>query len=159
MKKNILAQKNFVQEKMNKPLKLDFDEDLISASLILTKKVVAYGGSLVGAKNYRKLVIPFIFSKDYSIKDLIHRLKGSKQSIYAFWEELMTVDFEEIIKFQVPILFCEGRNDFHVSSKLVADYSKTLTSANDIVWFERSAHFPQWEEPVKFNSVIKEKCL
>lgn len=84
MKKNIALQKAFLRTKMKNTAKLDqldFVHEPTKASLKLTKMIVAYGGSIYGAKNYRKLIGPFISAKDYSFKDLIHRLQGSKQSI------------------------------------------------------------------------------
>lgn len=158
MKKNIQYQKAFLKEKMSRTNaidRLDFIDDLASSSLTLTKKIVSYGGSILGAKNYWRLTTPFIFSKDYTIKDLVHRLQGSKQSIHFFWKELLDVNFDKDTTFEVPIVFCEGRNDQHVSSELVAEYAKTITSQVKIIWFERSAHFPQWEEATKFNREIQ----
>ena len=157
MKKNIALQKAFLRTKMKNTAKLDqldFVHKPTKASLKLTKMIVAYGGSIYGAKNYRKLIGPFISAKDYSFKDLIHRLQGSKQSIQYFWEELMDVNFENILHFAVPITFCEGRHDHHVSSQLTAEYAAKITSPCNIIWFDHSGHFPQWEEPTKFNQEI-----
>ncbi|BDR59855.1 alpha/beta fold hydrolase [Lactobacillus xylocopicola] len=157
MKKTIEAQKDFLtsQNKVNHKIsRLDFDRNPEYASVTLTKKIVSNGGSIYGAKNYRKLILPFIFSKDYSLTDLIHRLQGSKQSIQFFWKDLMNINFENKLNYEVPILFCEGRNDFHVTSKLVSEYAEKITSPCRIMWFENSGHFPQWEEASKFNCDI-----
>ena len=159
MKKNIEYQRAFLKDKMPQNDfidQLDLEGNLFDSSLILTKKIVSFGGSVYGAKNYRQLTLPFIFSKDYSLRNLIHRIKGSNQSIHYFWMELLDIDFESCRRFEVPILFCEGKNDYHVSSDLVSKYAKTIETENDIIWFEKSAHFPQWEESGKFNRVIKE---
>ncbi|MBA1434954.1 alpha/beta fold hydrolase [Bombilactobacillus bombi] len=158
MSKNIKYQKAFLnqQAKSATDIKnLETDENTMNACLFLTKQVVANGGSLYRSKNYKKLIIPFIFSKDYSLKDLVHRLQGSKQSFNLFWNELSEVNFEKDLDFKVPIIFCEGRHDHHVSSELVAKYAMNIKSPNKIIWFEQSAHFPQWEEPNKFNKEIK----
>ncbi|MBA1394106.1 alpha/beta hydrolase [Lactobacillus sp. XV13L] len=157
MKKTIEAQKAFLtkQNKANPKIsRLDFDKDSVAVSLTLTKEIVSHGGSIYGAKNYRKLILPFIFSKDYSLKYLIHRLQGSKQSIQFFLKDVMNINFENQLNYDVPILFCEGRNDFHVSSKLVSEYAKKISSPCRIIWFENSGHFPQWEEASKFNCDI-----
>lgn len=158
MKKNMQYQKDFLKETMrhtNAIDRLDFTNDPISSSLSLTKKIVSYGGSVMGSRNYRSLIVPFIFSKDYTVKNLVHRLQGANQSILFFWEELLAINFENDLTFKVPIIFCEGRHDHHVSSELVSEYSKMITSKTQIIWFEQSAHFPQWEEAAKFNQVIQ----
>ncbi|WP_438714761.1 alpha/beta fold hydrolase [Enterococcus sp. AZ109] len=156
MSKNIELQKEYLNKtgQGDRIDSLDFINDPVSSSLTLTKKIVSTGGSLYGKKNYTKLILPFVFSKDYSIKDLVHRIKGSNQSIIAFWEELLEINLESITEFAMPVLFCEGRHDYHVPSILAAEYFSSINSSKRLVWFENSAHFPQWEEPEKFNFEI-----
>lgn len=122
--------------------------------LFVTKQVVKYKGSYYGKKNYNHMIKDFLLSKTYSIKDLIHRQKGAKQSILYFWQELMLIDFENDISFDVPILFIEGRYDIHVDSKIVESYAKSIKSPVSIEWFESSCHFPQWSEAEKFNHTL-----
>ena len=77
------------------------------------------------------------------------------QSIKYLWQELMNVDFEDTTSFEVPVVFVEGRGDYHVSSDLVYDYFQTIESPKKFYWFENSCHFPQWSEPQKFCEVMK----
>ncbi|WMM23590.1 alpha/beta hydrolase [Tissierella sp. MB52-C2] len=122
--------------------------------LFVTRQVVKYGGSLYGEKNYYKLVKPFIFSKEYSLIDLINRQKGSMQSIKRLWQELMAVNFEPDTSFSVPIVFIEGKYDYHVSSQVAKSYLDTILTPKKFVWFENSCHFPQWSEASKFTEVL-----
>lgn len=123
--------------------------------LYITKQVVKYKGSLYGASNYNKFVFDFIFSRKYGIKDLINREKGSLQGIRYLWQELMGISFEDITSFDVPVIFIEGKFDYHVSSKLAKEYFDTITSAKEFCLFEKSCHFPQWSEADKFNNILK----
>ena len=157
MQKNLALQKVYLKEKKGQGKLVDslnFAGEPISSSLTLTKKIVSSGGSLFGKKNYTKLILPFVFSKDYSMRDLVHRIKGSNQSIFAFWEELLEINLEQLTEFEMPLLFCEGRNDYHVPSTIAFDYFSTIESPKKLVWFEKSAHFPQWEEPEKFYQEV-----
>lgn len=122
--------------------------------LYVTKEVVRYEGSFYGASNYNQLIKDVIFSKSYRLKDILSRQKGAKQSILLLWPELMFENFENDTRFYVPILFIQGRHDIHVDSNIVYQYSKTIESDVDFVWFEESSHFPQWEESKKFNQLI-----
>lgn len=154
MKKNIHLQQDFLATKLKRIPKintLNVEKEPIATSLSLTKKIVSIGGSIYGAKNYRQLITPFLLSKDYSLRQLIQRLQGSNQAIRLFWAPLLTIDFESWQQFNVPLLFCEGKHDYHVSSALLAEYVTTIKSHTDIIWFENSAHFPQWEESTAFN--------
>ncbi|MGX7025314.1 alpha/beta fold hydrolase [Vagococcus hydrophili] len=161
MKKNIEYQQSFLKEKgvAEKIINFEDEKALIADSLSLTRLIVKNGGSLYKQTNYSKLIFPFLFSKSYSLKSLIHRVKGSNQSIQYFWKELMDINFEEIDHFSIPIYFFEGRHDYHVSSEMVNEFSKKIKSSVSLVWFENSGHFPQWEESQKFNQCIIDICI
>lgn len=124
--------------------------------LFVTKQVVKYKGSLYDKQNYNSLVLPFLFSKEYSFADLINRQRGAMQSIAFLWQELMTVNFETVTSYEVPIIFVEGRHDYHVSSTVVNSYFQKIESEKRFVWFEHSCHFPQWSESEKFNELMVE---
>ncbi|WAG62615.1 alpha/beta hydrolase [Clostridium estertheticum] len=66
----------------------------------------------------------------------------------------MTVNFENIKQFQVPVIFIEGRYDYQVSAKVAEEYYNNITSQKRIYWFEKSCHFPQWCEASKFNDIV-----
>lgn len=122
--------------------------------LFTTGQVVKHKGSLYGKTNYNYLIKTFIFSKSYRFKDLLNRQKGARQSILRLWPELMTVNFESVIRFEVPIVFIEGRDDFHVSKDLCFEYFQKIETEKQFIEFEKSAHFPQWSESNRFNQTI-----
>lgn len=122
--------------------------------LFVTKQVVKYKGSLYGKRNYNDLILPFIFSRHYSFSDLIRRIKGGQQSIKFLWQELMETDYEDVVYYEVPVIFVEGRYDKHVSSELAEGYYEKIQSEKQLVWFEHSCHFPQWSENKKFNQLL-----
>lgn len=134
-------------------------ENWLNDLLFVTGLVVKYKGSLYGHKNYNRFVKDFIFSREYSLTDLIHRQQGSLQSIQRLWQELMSVDFESVTTIPVPVVFVEGRHDYHVSSALAKAYFDTITTPKEFFWFEHSCHFPQWSETEKFACVLQSVVL
>lgn len=122
--------------------------------LFVTKRVVKHKGSLYGQSNYNKLITPFLFSKYYTKADLIRRQKGSLQAIQALWQELMEIDFEGRTRYKVPVIFVEGRYDYHVSSALAKDYFDRIETEKYFYWFENACHFPQWSESQRFNKLM-----
>ena len=122
--------------------------------LFVTGQVVKHKGSLYRQSSYGKLVFPFLWSKYYTLLDLVRRQKGSLQSIRALWQELMGTNFELQRQYRVPIVLVEGRYDSHVSSALAKDYFDTLETEKQFFWFEASCHFPQWTEHQRFNQLI-----
>jgi len=123
--------------------------------LFVTGQVIKHKGSMYGKTNYNRFIFDFLRSPDYSIKDLVNRQKGALQSIKFLWQELMGVEFESIIKFEMPVIFVQGREDYHVSSALVHEYFENIESQKQFFWFEKSGHFPQWSEPERFYEIMK----
>lgn len=94
----------------------------------------------------------------YGWKGLQGLIKGSSQSYDRLAGELNKVDFSEIRAFKVPVAFIEGRYDRHLPPQLVAEYADSLASEHKLIWFNHSAHCPQWEEPVHFMRTVEEIC-
>lgn len=124
--------------------------------LFVTKTVVKYKGSYYGHRNYNKMIKDFLFSSAYSLSDLLHREKGSIQSIQRLWLELMSVSFMDIHSLAFPIVLIEGKHDHHVDCKLVEVFYQQLTSDKKLYLFDKSCHFPQWSEAKQFNQVLLE---
>lgn len=129
-------------------------ESWLNDLLFVTGQVVKHKGSLYGKTNYNQFIFDFLTSPDYSLKDLLNRQKGSLQSIKYLWQELMHVNFESMIEFKMPIVFVEGRYDYHVSSSVAYEYFEHIRTKKQFHWFENSCHFPQWSEPQKFYEVM-----
>ncbi len=124
--------------------------------LFVTRQVVKHKGSLYGKTNYRNLVVPFLFSRYYTLPDLIRRQKGSLQAIQYLWREIMQTDFEAQTQYGAPIILIEGRYDKHVSSALAKEYYDRIETEKQFYWFEKSCHFPQWSESERFNKLLFE---
>jgi pimeloyl-ACP methyl ester carboxylesterase len=63
---------------------------------------------------------------------------------------------QEVPEMKVPIYFCCGRRDYNVPFELVVEYAETLKAPQKrIIWFEHSAHLPNFEEPELFCNFCK----
>ncbi|WP_105618152.1 alpha/beta fold hydrolase [Vallitalea okinawensis] len=63
--------------------------------------------------------------------------------------------FNTIQEIEVPAYFCMGRYDYASPSMIVDKYVKQLKAPKkECIWFEHSAHFPDYEEPVKFVNLL-----
>ena len=77
------------------------------------------------------------------------------------WLKLLEVNlFETTTQFEITIYFIEGRYDYNAPSLIASKYYESIKApTKELIWFENSAHFPQWEEPKKFHSVLKDKII
>lgn len=135
--------------------------DWFKCLLLQRKYLVKYGGAVYGESSYRCLEKHFLSSPEYSLMDIINRIRGSKQSLKMLWLKLYEVNlFETTTQFEIPIYFIEGRYDYNAPSSIVSKYYESIKApSKELIWFENSAHFPQWEEPKKFHSVLKDKII
>lgn len=55
----------------------------------------------------------------------------------------------------MPVFFFLGRHDFNTPSQLAAQYLDRLDAPlKRLEWFEKSAHFPFFEEPGRFHRAL-----
>ena len=121
------------------------------------RSVNQFGGSSMDNDSDFDLAYSIISSDEYSWRDLPSFVKGIASSGAALWPEQKHYDARERHpSIDVPIVMVMGRHDRVISPKLGAQYFETLKApAKELIWFENSAHGPPFEEPEKFNEVVR----
>lgn len=73
-----------------------------------------------------------------------------------FASQVMHVDFfSEIKTLKVPVYFLQGRFDRIFDSSLLTEFIKNIEAPRkEIVWFENSGHFPNFDEPKLFQDAL-----
>ena len=114
------------------------------------------GGELYGETSLWPILSTGLRAPEYTFFDALNVGKGS--SLVA---KNMDYDVDisphdgEVTAVDVPVFFLLGRNDYNTPSLLAADYLKRLDSPMKAeLWFEKSAHFPFWEEPDAFHEAL-----
>ncbi len=95
-----------------------------------------------------------MYSKNYN--PLIQKWKRLKME-RLIYEDLMNIDLiYQIPKVDIPIYFAVGREDLHTPYTLVEDYYESIQAPyKELVWFEKSAHGPEIQEPEKFIELMR----
>jgi esterase/lipase len=78
------------------------------------------------------------------------------------WKPLIkeTRFLERIKEVTIPVFFCAGRYDYNTPSELVEKfYNQLKAPQKELIWFEESAHSPNYEERKKFDNVMVKKIL
>lgn len=102
------------------------------------------------------------FSPACSLSDLWRMVRGARFSFAHLRRDFFARNlFREVPRLEVPVYFFEGRNDHVVTAEVAARYFAQLDAprGKTLVWFERSAHWPQLEEPEKFRRVLVNRVL
>lgn len=123
--------------------------------------VSRFGGDIYTAPTTSDLLLEALQADEFNLLDLLKLLQGSAFSAKHLWPEMSRTDLSSsVLSFDVPMLFLLGRHDRVVPGALAAAYLEQLSAPyKKLVWFEHSAHNPNYEEPKKFNRVVIEEVL
>jgi pimeloyl-ACP methyl ester carboxylesterase len=119
---------------------------------VYEKWVFRFGGEIHGAKSYWPLLWTGLRAPEYTLSDILNISRGVSLYNRHFRSTELRGDLaEEILSVRVPVYFFIGRHDYCVPFELSERYFEKLQApVKRMVWFEDSAHFPFFEEPLKF---------
>lgn len=126
-----------------------------------------FGGAVAKRGSKVELFVkPTIFCGEYSLKEKWNLLKSNsktsflKSSFKGMINNVLRVDLTNDTLFKVPIYFIQGKKDYITNYKLALEYfNKIKAPQKKFFSFENSAHFPPFEEPVRFNSILVDLLL
>ena len=126
----------------------------VDQELALGRIVDRLGGSYAAGLSTGKLIWSALRTDEAGLADVVRFGKGNRFSLEALRPQYSRVDLTSIKRFAVPVIFLLGRHDWHVPAVLAAKYFDTIEAPyKKLVWFERSAHNPPFEEP---NAFVRE---
>lgn len=127
----------------------------VDAMLISRRWVERFGGAFHGDLSTGKLIWAALSTDEANVMDLILFGRGNRFSLERLWQEFSRLDLTRYKTFKMPVFFLLGRDDWQVPATLAASYFESIEApCKRLVWFERSAHNPPFEEPGRFNSVM-----
>jgi pimeloyl-ACP methyl ester carboxylesterase len=128
--------------------------------------VAKFGGIIYCVRDTKSILQLFfkylpLLKPEYSLFDLLRILQGNIFSTKIMMKELLTVNlFEQVPELKVPVYILMGKHDYNWSADLAKKYFDALKAPKkEFIWFEKSAHAPNGEEPNKFNKIMIEKVL
>ena len=125
------------------------------------KWLAHFGGDFYDAQGMRKYVLAGALSPHYSVLDGLRFARGIGAPLEMWRNEIQETNFFRTAPHVgVPIYFFVGRRDYNTPFELVERYAETLEAPRkEIVWFERSAHSPNLEEPDRFQEAMVSRVL
>lgn len=103
-------------------------------------------------------------AKEYTMEEKKNFSQAMLNSGKLLFNELESINLiKEAPKLEIPVYFMIGRYDFQnlpYEKNPIENYFDILEAPKkELVWFEESAHFPQFEESNKFNELLISKLL
>jgi len=112
-----------------------------------------YHAELYGAKSFWPILLTGLQAPEYGLRDILNVKKGADLVMRKMRQDVLRGTLEEeVLEIPVPVFFFLGRYDYNTPSSLAERYLNELQAPmKRLVWFEKSAHFPFFEEPVFFH--------
>ena len=98
---------------------------------------------------------------EYTLADKRDFMKGSQFSLRAMWPQLIATDLAEAVpEVKVPVVVMHGRHDMTTPYPLAVQYFENLIAPDKHFYsFEDSAHGVIFEEPIRFNDLVREHAI
>ncbi len=126
----------------------------------LIKLSIKYGGLYYQASFFKILktsLFPILTLKEYNFKDKMRAIKQHEERILFYYQNNL---IDNITKIEVPIYFIHGKDDYIINYNLTKEYFQKLKAPKKKFFtFDKSAHFPPFEEPDKFNDIVVNQIL
>jgi pimeloyl-ACP methyl ester carboxylesterase len=127
---------------------------------VFEKWLNAFGGEWHSAEKFDR-VGWMISAVEYAWPEKLRYTRAAKRSFDLLLPQLAALDMNVAVpKVDVPVYFAVGRYDhlapFEVSQKY---FTNLIAPSKEWIWFENSAHFPQWEEAQKFHDLLTTKVV
>ena len=116
-----------------------------------------YGGELHGHTSWWPLLASGLLAPEYTLGDVLNVRRGVAFTHAHIDDPLPARPLPaRVTAVAVPVYFFAGRHDRCTPGAVAEEYLGQLEApAKAMVWFERSAHFPFFEEPVEFAAQLE----
>jgi len=108
------------------------------------------------------IFLPSLFVPEYTLKEKINMWRAKSQAgVSIVWQDMLATDLAvEVPELTIPVYFFHGIYDYTCSYTLSKDYFESLEAPlKGFYTFENSAHSPMFEEPERFQQIMREDVL
>jgi pimeloyl-ACP methyl ester carboxylesterase len=104
----------------------------------------------------RRLLASLVRSSDYSAGDVLRTVRGIAATQARLLPEMAELNLVRTVPhLDVPLVLVQGRLDKVAPADAAQRYfDNVVAPSKELVWFEESAHTPQFEEPEKFRDLL-----
>jgi pimeloyl-ACP methyl ester carboxylesterase len=119
--------------------------------------VTKYGGAMYNESKSLPMVLPLLLAREYTLSDKVRYIRGMLFSLHNMWDDVIGINLlNDIDSLQVPAYFFHGAGDYQTPYIVAREFYEQLKAPRkEFFTFENSAHSPIWEEPERFNQLVK----
>lgn len=95
---------------------------------------------------------------EYSWMEKLRYTAAAQASFERLLPQMLHLDLRNrFTRLPIPVVIAMGRHDRMADAELAQQFLQRLDAPHkQWVWFERSAHFPQWEEADAFHALLRQ---
>jgi len=153
---------SFIREQAHKAGNQDaLDEMAENPDGFREKWLFAFGGELYAETSYTPFIMAGLKSPEYGLFDIQKVAKGSSYSSqHMTYDAIKGTILENIHSVDVPVYFFTRRHDYTTPFALIELFFEKLEAPSKrLIWFDKSAHFPFYEEPERFSQKMVDIVL
>ena len=122
--------------------------------------VVKFGGSMRNVRGMAPIVKMLFNAKEYTLREKMNYMLGSLFSLKYMWREVVETDLpSKVDSMQIPVYIFQGVHDYQTPYAVAKEFYDNLKAPKkEFFTFENSAHAAIFEEPEKFNSIVRSKA-
>lgn len=127
---------------------------------ITSKYVEYYGGDIYGENNIDQLY-EIIFNSSIYKNNQNDLLEGYEFS-QLYFDDISIRNLDLIKshnKFDVPVIFIQGSNDYDTPTELVKMYYEEIKSEKKMYIIDKTSHFPFYEKAEEFTKILVEELI
>jgi len=120
-----------------------------------------YRGDAFEGGMLEKFARAVLVSPEYSFSKKASFYSCMLNSLDQAWSDLDGIDFlKTATRLDLPVFFLVGRHDYNTPYELVEEFFEAIEAPRkELIWFERSAHSPNIEEPERYQHVLIDRVL
>ncbi|HYG14723.1 MAG TPA: alpha/beta hydrolase, partial [Bacteroidia bacterium] len=155
-----IAQEKKDIKSLKKLEELDPERYNLDADQLTTQRKVLgrVGGRLFKKSISRWIVQCPLFSPEYSYRDLWYMRKTTKQVVQQLYPQMSEHNlFNEVTRVPIPLFILGGWHDYQVGT-IIAErfFNEVFSPLKHFYGFDRSGHFPHYEETEKYQQVMQD---
>ncbi|MDP2237718.1 MAG: alpha/beta hydrolase [Bacteroidales bacterium] len=135
--------------------------DIISYSYLKLRDEAMHTIGVGTTRDTRSIItgifLPSLTCGAYSFTEKINLWRAKAQAgVHPLWDTILATDLsKQVPELKIPVYFFHGIYDYTVSYPLAKDYFEQLNAPiKGFYTFEKSAHSPMFEEPVKTINIL-----
>jgi pimeloyl-ACP methyl ester carboxylesterase len=129
-------------------------DDNYDGFMIKRKWALFFGLALYGKRSYKDYERYYFDATEYTVFDLLPYIRGRRLTARTLGHDVANINLmAQAPELAVPVYFMMGRYDAISLNADFDEYAQRLKAPKkEVVWFDRSAHLPLFEEAAKFNA-------